>query len=225
MAYLSFSERFNSNLKFEAEDAESAELFKNDLPLKYTWTVWEQIDSSGKPGQYKDATRKVASFSTVQQFWTLWNHIPQPSGLLEQKRMVHEQHDGALHAVEALMIFRENVRPEWEDEMNSSGGHFQYLLKPNLGGGQIDEFWNNVVLGMVGATVKPAHMITGVRLVDKLSGARAANVLRLEIWYCSNSSAQEVAALKKNVEKCLAHRLDGSSVSTPKCEIKGHQAK
>ena len=76
------------------------------------------------------------------------------------------------------MIFRDNIRPEWEDRMNEKGGHFQFQLKPNVGGGQIDEYWNNLVLGMIGATIEPANMITGVRLVDKLSGPRAANVIR-----------------------------------------------
>lgn len=34
------------------------------------------------------------------------------------------------------MIFRDNVRPEWEDKLNATGGHFQFQLKPNVGGGQ-----------------------------------------------------------------------------------------
>merc|ERR1712226_1809750 len=33
----------------------------------------------------------------------------------------------------------ENNQPEWEDKMNATGGHFQFQLKPNVGGGQIDE--------------------------------------------------------------------------------------
>ena len=35
-------------------------------------------------------------------------------------------------------------------------------LKPNIGGGQVDEYWNNLVLGMIGATIEPANMITGL---------------------------------------------------------------
>ena len=38
--------------------------------------------------RYSDATHKVAPFATVQDFWKLWNHMPQPSELLDQKRMV-----------------------------------------------------------------------------------------------------------------------------------------
>eukprot|EP00913_Durusdinium_trenchii_P033902 g31734.t1 len=120
--------------------------------------------------------------------------------------MVREQPDG-LHVIDAVMIFRENIRPEWEDKMNAQGGHFQFQLKPNIGGGQVDEYWNNLVLGMIGATIEPANMITGLRLVDKLSGPRAAGVIRLEVWFTNYDDASAVQVLKKNVEKCMATRL------------------
>lgn len=222
MAFLSFNESFNSNLKFTTDSTDdSDEMLQKDLPLRYTWCIWEQImQSNDKAAQYSDATHEVAKFSTVQEFWKLWNHMPQPSELLEQKRMVREQPDG-LHVIDAIMIFRDNIRPEWEDKMNAQGGHFQFQLKPNVGGGQVDEYWNNLVLGMIGATIEPANAITGIRLVDKLSGPRAANVIRLEIWYTALDDSQ-IAQLKKNIEKCMATRLDGTTGSAPKCEVKAH---
>eukprot|EP00931_Biecheleriopsis_adriatica_P071508 TRINITY_DN4537_c0_g1_i1.p1 TRINITY_DN4537_c0_g1~~TRINITY_DN4537_c0_g1_i1.p1 ORF type:complete len:231 (-),score=49.18 TRINITY_DN4537_c0_g1_i1:94-786(-) len=225
MAYLSFNESFNSNLKFTSDNSEeNEEMLKKDLPLRYTWSIWEQImQSNEKSAAYSDATHKVAAFSTVQGFWKLWNHMPQPSELLEQKRMVREQPDG-LHVIDAIMIFRENIRPEWEDKMNANGGHFQFQLKPNLGGGQVDEYWNNLVLGMIGATIEPANMITGMRLVDKLSGPRASNVIRLEIWFTNYDDTTAVQALKKSIEKCMATRLDGSLGTPPKCETKPHSS-
>jgi len=223
-AYLSFNESFNSGLKFTTDNSEDTEdLLKKELPLRYTWAIWEQImQSNDKSAQYSDATHKVAACSTVQGFWKLWNHMPQPSELLENKRMVREQPDG-LHVIDAIMIFRENIRPEWEDKMNANGGHFQYQLKPSIGGGQVDEYWNNLVLGMIGATIEPAHMITGIRLVDKLSGPRAANVIRLEVWFTNYDDTPAVGVLRKNVEKCMATRLDGSAGQVPKCEIKAHR--
>jgi translation initiation factor 4E len=224
MAFLSFNDSFNSNLKFTTDSTEeNDEMLKRDLPLRYTWAIWEQImQSNDKAAAYSDATHQVASFSTVQAFWKLWNHMPQPSELLEQKRMVREQPDG-LHVIDAIMIFRENIRPEWEDKVNATGGHFQFQLRPNTGGGQVDEYWNNLVLGMIGATIEPANMITGLRLVDKLSGPRAANVIRLEVWFSNFDDSESVKTLRKNVEKCMATRLDGSQGTPPKCEVKAHQ--
>lgn len=53
------------------------------------------------------------------------------------------------------MLFRDNIRPEWEDPMNSDGGEFQFKLTrrvfPNRSHYVMaDECWNNLVCGMVG---------------------------------------------------------------------------
>ena len=72
--FLSFNPNNETALKFAAEDIdEKDELLKKDLPLRYTWAIWEQImqSSDGKAAQYSDATHKVASYSTVQDFWKL----------------------------------------------------------------------------------------------------------------------------------------------------------
>lgn len=50
---------------------------------------------------------------------------------------------------------------------------------------RLDEHWNNIVLGVVGATIEPAEMVTGVRLVDKLhaSGRGGGGFIRIEVWF------------------------------------------
>merc|ERR1712083_76845 len=92
----------------------------------------------------------------------------------------------------------------WEDKMNATGGHFQFQLKPSIGGGQVDEYWNNLVLGMIGATIEPANMI------------------RLEVWFSNYDDNASVQMLRRNVEKCMATRLDGTQGVFPKCETKAH---
>lgn len=224
MAWLSFNQNQENSLKFSSDGLEErSDILKKELPLKYTWVLWEQImqASDGKAAQYSDATHKVAPFSTVQDFWKLWNNMPQPSELLEQKRMVREQPDG-LHVIDAIMIFRENISPEWEDRMNAKGGHFQIQLKPTIGGGQIDEYWNNLVLGMIGSTIEPTNMITGLRLVDKLSGPRMANGIRIEVWFTDYENTTAVQQLRKNVEKCMSTRLDGGQGTVPNFVAKTH---
>ena len=36
-------------------------------------------------------------------------------------------------------VFRDGIKPEWEDKMNQNGGHFQFQLKNTISPGQIDE--------------------------------------------------------------------------------------
>eukprot|EP00928_Gymnodinium_smaydae_P071518 TRINITY_DN55076_c0_g1_i1.p1 TRINITY_DN55076_c0_g1~~TRINITY_DN55076_c0_g1_i1.p1 ORF type:complete len:245 (-),score=57.46 TRINITY_DN55076_c0_g1_i1:100-834(-) len=212
--YLSFNTKISPGISTAQPptEAELEEMRSQDPDLRYTWTIWEQImqPSDAKNTQYSDATHKVANFNTVKGFWRYWNHLPQPSELLDGKKFVREGGDSSSRSVvDALMVFREGVRPEWEDVVNASGGHFQFQLKPSVGGGSIDEYWNNIVLGVVGGSIEPADMITGVRLVDKMNLPRAPSI-RIEVWFSNFEDTDRVDALQRSLEQSMALRLDGT---------------
>mmetsp|Transcript_17205 Transcript_17205/g.49158 ORF Transcript_17205/g.49158 Transcript_17205/m.49158 type:complete len:235 (-) Transcript_17205:240-944(-) len=209
--WLSFNESVTSRFSFtipgapEKESPECESALREPMPLKTPWTLWEQVAT----GSY--STSKVCTFHTAQQFWSVWNGVPQPSELLENKRFFREQTNGPPLSIDALMIFREGIEPQWEDEANAKGGHFQIQLKPPSGGGLIDEYWNNLVLAMIGETMDCGHHVTGVRLVDKLSGkGKVTDAIRLELWYHSKATDAEIKTLRKSVEKILITRLDNS---------------
>jgi len=209
--FLSFNSKISPGLTTYQQPSESEleEMKNRDPALRFTWTIWEQImQTDAKNAAYSDATHRVASFSTVKGFWKYWNHLPQPSELLDGKKFVRETADSR-SIVDALMLFREGIKPEWEDSTNALGGHFQFQLKPNVGGGVIDELWNNIVLGMIGGTIEPAEMVTGVRLVDKLNQTRSA-AIRLEVWFSNFEDTEKVDALQKSLEKCMGTKLDGT---------------
>mmetsp|Transcript_52341 Transcript_52341/g.147380 ORF Transcript_52341/g.147380 Transcript_52341/m.147380 type:complete len:236 (-) Transcript_52341:134-841(-) len=205
----------------EQETPEDIAALKESMLLKDTWVLWEQVSSSDIKGTgYADATHEVVSFKTVQEFWAIWNGVPQPSDLLDSKRMVRGEPPVP---IDAIMIFKQGVRPEWEDKTNATGGHFQVQLKPGQGGGQIDEYWNNVVLGMIGGTIEPYDMITGVRLVDKLQQNKAAGILRIELWFAKFDDQPSVNALKKSMERCMIQKLDNTVGPVLKhMEVKAH---
>jgi translation initiation factor 4E len=225
--YFSLNENVSGGFVVPCATEEAVEeLKKKELPLRYNWWLWEQMMQQDNKGgaQYSDATKKVKSFASVQEFWQVWNHLPQPSELLNHNRLVREDTEG-VHIVDALMVFRDGIKPEWEDKMNQNGGHFQFQLKNTISPGQIDEYWNNLVLGIVGASIEPAHLITGLRLVDKLYAARGQPHIRIEIWYSTDDQPQ-VQTLKRNVENCMMTKSDGSlGTPLPKCEVKSHNAK
>mmetsp|Transcript_112910 Transcript_112910/g.326150 ORF Transcript_112910/g.326150 Transcript_112910/m.326150 type:complete len:236 (+) Transcript_112910:211-918(+) len=217
--WLSFNESVVSRFNFaipgapEKESAECESALREPMPLKTPWTLWEQVAT----GSY--STSKVCTFTTAQQFWSVWNGVPQPSDLLDNKRFFRDQQNGPPLAIDAIMIFREGIGPQWEDEANAKGGHFQIQLKPAAGGGQIDEYWNNLVLAMIGETMDCGHHITGVRLVDKLSGKpKVTDAIRLELWYHSKATEAEIKALRKSLERTLTTRLDNSQGSQLKPE-------
>jgi len=221
--FLSFNEQYGGRGSFGIPDEDDEAVIaalREPMKLRDSWVLWEQVVIEGK--NYSDATRKVTSFSTVQDFWGIYNGLPQPSELLEGKRIMRDSGSSSV-PIDALMIFKDGVHPSWEDSVNASGGHFQIQMKASSGGGQIDEYWNSIVLALVGGALEPADMITGVRLVDKLFGQKAANVIRIELWFSKFSDNNAVATLKKNFENVLSTKLDGTKNSSfPKPDTKPH---
>eukprot|EP00929_Paragymnodinium_shiwhaense_P016398 TRINITY_DN124710_c0_g1_i1.p1 TRINITY_DN124710_c0_g1~~TRINITY_DN124710_c0_g1_i1.p1 ORF type:complete len:236 (-),score=61.65 TRINITY_DN124710_c0_g1_i1:53-760(-) len=195
------------------------------LPLRAKWIVWQQLMAMpGKAVAYGDSTRQIACVDTVESFWQTWSRLPQPSQLLQRRMAVKESADtGGYHYVDAMMLFREGIQPQWEDPANAEGGHFQFHFKATAAPGQVDEHWNNLVLGVIGSTIEPADMITGVRLVDKLQGRRDGN-LRIEVWFSNMRDNKNVSFLQRNVERCVATRtLEGRIAGAPmKAEVKTH---
>ncbi|EAN33019.2 Eukaryotic initiation factor 4E family protein [Theileria parva strain Muguga] len=100
---------FNKNTE---DHAKLSELFESTtinldtpLSLKNKWVIWEQIVKMPEHSQndYKEHTKPLVSFDSVQAFWNLWFNIPQPSELATNKRLARECSDGSEHFVDAIM--------------------------------------------------------------------------------------------------------------------------
>ncbi|EDO08667.1 putative translation initiation factor E4 [Babesia bovis T2Bo] len=208
-----------------------AELFETSnvdistpMPLRNKWVIWEQIvkgQDSRNSNDYKCYTKPLVSFDSVQSFWNLWFNIPQPSELSTTQRLSRECTDGSNHIVDAIMVFRDGIEPMWEDSMNKDGGHFDYRFKPgDVSAATVDEYWNNIVLGLIGCSMPHANLINGVRLVDKLAGRFP--VIRIEVWFQNLGDSNDATQLMKSIGTCMARRLDGSVGVIPKGDLKWH---
>ncbi|CAE8610194.1 unnamed protein product [Polarella glacialis] len=227
MVFLSFNTAITpaDDIGGELDDADDGEEVPSTLRLRHKWVIWKQLMSTGtKAMAYGESTKQIATCETVEEFWRTWDRLPQPSELLT-KRMVLNVADG-FHILDALMVFREGVLPQWEDVANADGGHFQFQLKASLGKGQIDEYWNNLILGIIGGCIDPVDMITGVRLVDKLGAGRSNSTgnIRVEVWFNDIKRHKAVQTLQRNIERCLATKtLEGRIGLVPKAELKNHK--
>nr|ARD09182.1 eukaryotic translation initiation factor 4E-1d2 [Amphidinium carterae] len=206
--YLSLNMEVQSPQEIDAAIPEATEDDAEciDMPLKFKWSVWEQRVQD-KKSEYSAATKEAASFDSVSSFWSCWSHIPQPSQLLSGRSFAR-QDNGATTRVDALMIFRDGIRPQWEDPANIEGGHVEIKLYPKLGGGAIDELWNNTVMGVIGGTIQPTDMVAGVRLVDKLNH-KTRPMLRIELWFNDIANQGKVDMLKETFKECLRAGIDG----------------
>ncbi|KAJ1985418.1 hypothetical protein H4R34_000072 [Dimargaris verticillata] len=132
-------------------------------PLQYTW-VFSFIHRA--PGQkisnYESAMKKVASFSSIEDFWAVYSHLKRP----------HE-----LPTITDYHLFKQGVRPIWEDDVNVNGGKWIVRLKKGIA----SRYWENLILAVIGDQFDVGEDICGA----VLSIRNSEDILSL--W---NSSAQ-----------------------------------
>ena len=222
--YLSFNATVAESIDFKSEAPDE------DKPLSCAWTLWEQSQASGaaatNSGNYADCMSEVVTFKSINQFWSMFSNIPQPSILLQNKRIV-AQANSESRSVSSLMIFRQGVRPEWEDPTNREGGHIHFQFKQATPPGMLDEYWNNLVLALIGNTLEPADgeylpVIQGIRLVDKILAQPRQGGVRIEVWFTKPIDDRHVPYLRTLLISTMTLRMDGTHSQNPRSEVRYH---
>lgn len=109
----------------------SQELIKH--PLQHTWTLWYYENDKTKG--WEENQREITSFSTVEDFWCLFNHIKAVSSI----------RTGCDYS-----LFKSGIRPMWEDEANKDGGRWLISLDKKQRNNELDAFWLEILLCLIG---------------------------------------------------------------------------
>jgi len=120
----------------EAEASPAAALVEAKAikhPLQSDWQLWYYRPDKGR--SWEDNQLKVAQFSTVEDFWALYNHIELASNL---------------QVGSDYSIFKVGIKPMWEDERNKRGGRWLLILQKNKMSKFVDEMWLEVLLCLIG---------------------------------------------------------------------------
>ncbi|KAK6523847.1 hypothetical protein TWF281_001815 [Arthrobotrys megalospora] len=99
-------------------------------PLRHTWVVWYRAPGT-KFQDYEKSTQKIAAFSTVEEFWMIYSHLRKPRNL---------PHVSDYH------LFKQGIRPVWEDNENRKGGKWIIRLKKGVS----TRYWEDLVLAIIG---------------------------------------------------------------------------
>lgn len=102
--------------------------------LQYRYNLWFSKRLPGKltSSQFYDQTLKLLStFGTVEQFWSIYSYLLRPAEL-----------PGHFD----FHLFKEGIKPMWEDEANKRGGKWIIRLKKGIS----SRCWENLVLAILG---------------------------------------------------------------------------
>jgi translation initiation factor 4E len=131
--------------------------------LQSSWSLWFKRDNPGNswPGSQK----KVHTFETVEDFWSLFNYI-QPANMLTK---------GCDYS-----LFKNSIEPSWEDPRNSSGGRWILTMNKKHWDEKtnIDKYWLETVLLLIGEGFEDLY---GDSVVGAVVSIRA-KVNRVAVW-------------------------------------------
>ncbi|KAF9287420.1 Eukaryotic translation initiation factor 4E type 2 [Mortierella alpina] len=115
-------------------------------PLHFNWVFWFMHRTPGsKILNYESSMKKIATFGSVEDFWAVYSHLKRP----------HE-----LPNVSDYHLFKQGVRPVWEDATNINGGKWIVRLKKGLA----SRYWENLVMAVIGDQFDVGSEICGIVL-------------------------------------------------------------
>uniref|UniRef100_A0A8C0H0U4 Eukaryotic translation initiation factor 4E type 2 n=1 Tax=Chelonoidis abingdonii TaxID=106734 RepID=A0A8C0H0U4_CHEAB len=109
-------------------------------PLQYNYTFWYSRRTPGRPTSsqsYEQNIKQIGTFASVEQFWRFYSHMVRP---------------GDLTGHSDFHLFKEGIKPMWEDDANKNGGKWIIRLRKGLA----SRCWENLILAMLGE-----HMCSG----------------------------------------------------------------
>ncbi|CAE1245191.1 EIF4E [Acanthosepion pharaonis] len=119
------------------ENSESCDTVSPDAlikhPLQFKWGLWfYKVD---KAKTWASNLKLVTSFDTVEDFWSLYNHVQRASKLPP----------GCDYS-----MFKDGIQPMWEDEQNKQGGRWVINLNKQQRHLELDNFWQETLLCLIG---------------------------------------------------------------------------
>lgn len=102
-------------------------------PLQCRWALWYLKADRNK--DWEDCLKQVAVFDTVEDFWALYNHIQSASGL---------------NWGSDYYLFKEGIKPMWEDENNVKGGRWLVVVDKQKRSQLLDHYWLELLMAIIG---------------------------------------------------------------------------
>nr|2WMC_A Chain A, EUKARYOTIC TRANSLATION INITIATION FACTOR 4E [Pisum sativum]2WMC_B Chain B, EUKARYOTIC TRANSLATION INITIATION FACTOR 4E [Pisum sativum]2WMC_C Chain C, EUKARYOTIC TRANSLATION INITIATION FACTOR 4E [Pisum sativum]2WMC_D Chain D, EUKARYOTIC TRANSLATION INITIATION FACTOR 4E [Pisum sativum]2WMC_E Chain E, EUKARYOTIC TRANSLATION INITIATION FACTOR 4E [Pisum sativum]2WMC_F Chain F, EUKARYOTIC TRANSLATION INITIATION FACTOR 4E [Pisum sativum]2WMC_G Chain G, EUKARYOTIC TRANSLATION INITIATION F len=136
--------------------------------LENSWTFWFDTPAAkSKQAAWGSSMRPIYTFSTVEEFWSIYNNI---------------HHPGKLAVGADFYCFKHKIEPKWEDPICANGGKWT----ANYPKGKSDTSWLYTLLAMIGEQFDHGDEICGA--VVNVRG-RAE---KISIWTknASNEAAQ-----------------------------------
>eukprot|EP00474_Spongospora_subterranea_P009970 CRZ10428.1 hypothetical protein [Spongospora subterranea] len=148
-------------------------------PLKVPYTMWVAPRTSSLFAQaYPSQLVQLASFATVEDFWRHYSWMLRPSSISFNCD---------------FQMFKQSIRPIWEDEHNQNGGKWEVHLKKGVS----SRCFEDVILAVLGDQFRVGDEICGVVVSVK------THEDLLSVWNRSANDKDVITSIRDTLKQIL----------------------
>ena len=150
-------------------------------PLQNAWTLW--FFKNDKSRSWEENQRQVMTVDTIEDFWSLYNHIEVASRLTP----------GSDYS-----LFKEGIFPDWEDARNAPGGRWLINLDRRQRSEHLDNYWLEILFFLIGEHAEEhSHQITGGAVNVRGKGDKVA------IWLADAEESESIIKIGEMMKEKL----------------------
>lgn len=139
------------------------------------WYLHRKADTGAD--NYEQNIKKLATFNTVEAFWSCYSHLQRP---------------GDLASID-YQCFREGIVPLWEDDANQEGGKWVIRLKK----GMANRCWEDTLLALIGDHFHLGEEICGLVISTKYQEDT------LSVWNRTSNNRTVILKIRDVLKKIL----------------------
>jgi len=150
-------------------------------PLQNSWTLWFFKNDKGR--SWEENQKPIITVSTVEDFWSLYNHVVVASRLPP----------GSDYS-----LFKEGISPDWEDPRNKAGGRWIINMDKRRRAEYLDMSWLEIMFYLIGEQAdQHAHQVNGAVVNVRAKGDK------LGVWLADASQPDSVVRIGKMIKERL----------------------
>ncbi|CAH8505798.1 unnamed protein product [Heterobilharzia americana] len=179
-----------TSLGVEEKDKEE-ELQLN--PLQDEWSYYLFVFN--KSDKWEECIEKVATFNTIEYFWSVLKHTVQPS------KMVNGND---------LYMFKRDITPKWEDPRNENGGRWLINISQQH---NVDILWDELLMLLIGSdwdTDEEEDQICGAVFQPRARGHKMA------VWLSNDNDERTIMQIGRRIKERL--ELEETIYFQPVCD-------
>ncbi|GJJ68820.1 translation initiation factor 4E [Entomortierella parvispora] len=177
----------NNTLAVPSSDDKYVTVFNDPVnfnakhPLHNSWTLW--FDNPGKKSNsnnWEQSLKELITFDTVEDFWGVYNNVMKTCDLSISSN---------------YHLFKQGIKPMWEDAANKRGGKWSIQLPRNKTMAEIDNIWLFTMLACIGEAFEYENEVCGA-VVSVRKG-----FFRISLWTRSSDNQEMAMSIGRTLKK------------------------